>query len=176
MDSVIKALEEQLKKDKEELDWAENIAEITLPVINKIERGDILNPLVLKSKLAKLPPEYRDSIYGLCRITTDSGPEGSIIVLDPKKVLEIIDEIEVEEKYQSDVDRSKNGKKFILGFTKKIATAIKGLIAGKLAVLCHLVNSLIVQKIINTPAADRIKTVGVKVKSLVSGSKKGKSK
>ncbi len=175
MRSFISAIEKQLKQEQEELDAAEDITESVFPVIDKLERRDITNPVILKAKLAKLPPEYRDAIYGLCRIATEGGPEGSIIVLDPEKVLSMIEEIELEEKYQSD-KKSKSKKKFILGFTKKIATSIKGLMQGKLAALCHLINDLVLRKIINTPATEKLIANAMKISSLVASKQSSKSR
>ncbi len=162
MRNFISAIEKQLRQEQEELDAAEDITESVFPIMEKLERRDVLNPVILKAKLAKLPPEYRDAIYGLCRIATDGGPEGSVIVLDPEKVLAIIEEIEFEEK-----SAKKSKKKFIFGFSKKIANSIRSLLQAKLAALCHLVNDLVLRKIINTPSADKLMATAVKVSSLV---------
>jgi len=175
MRNFFSAIEKQLKQEQEELDAAADITEAVFPTIDKLEKRDIINPVILKAKLAKLPPEYRDSIYGLCRIATEGGPEGSVIVLDPEKVLAIIEEIELEEQYKPEEER-KSKKKFILGFGKKIATSIRGLLQGKLAALCHLINDLVLRKIINTPATEKLMASAVKVSSLVSSSSKGASK
>ena len=164
MRNLFSAIEKQLKQEQEELNEAEDITKAVFPVIDKLERNDIVNPVILKTKLQPLPDEYRDATYGLCRIATDCGPEGSFIVLDPQKVLLMIDEIEVEEKYS---DKSKSNKKFILGFSKKVAKAIQSTIHARLAALCHLVNGLIVKKIINVPATENLKAVAVKISSLV---------
>ena len=173
MRNFFSAIEKQLKQEQEELDAAEDITEAVFPTIDKLEKREIVNPVILKAKLAKLPPEYRDAIYGLCRITTEGGPEGSIIVLDPEKVLAMIEEIELEEQYKPEEER-KSKKKFILGFSKKIATSIRGLLQGKLAALCHLINDLVLRKIINTPSTEKLVATAVKVSALVSS--KGASK
>ena len=175
MRDFISAIGKQLKAEQEELDAAEDITEAVFPIIDKLERRDILNPVMLKAKLAKLTHEYRDVIYGLCRIATDGGPEGSIIVLDTEKVLAMIEEIEVEEQYKVNA-LSKSKKKFILGFSKKIATAIKSLLYGKLAALCHLINDLVLRKIINVPSADKLMATVVKISSLVSHKQNSKSR
>jgi hypothetical protein len=175
MRNFISAIEKQLKQEQEELDAAEDITESVFPTIDKLERRDIVNPVILKAKLAKLPPEYRDAIYGLCRIATEGGPEGSIIVLDPEKVLSMIEEIELEEKYQAN-KAPKNKKKFILGFTKKIATSIRSMLQGKLAALCHLVNDLVVRKIINTPSTEKLMANAVKISSLVTAKHSSKNR
>lgn len=171
MRNFISAIEKQLKQEQEELDAAEDITEVVFPIIEKLERRDILNPVILKAKLAKLPHEYRDAIYGLCRIATEAGPEGSVIVLDPEKVLAMIEEIELEEK-----NTKKSKKKFILGFSKKVATSIRSLLQGKLAALCHLVNDLILRKIINTPSTDKLVATAVKISSLVTNKSQSKSR
>ena len=169
MRNFFSAIEKQLKLEQEELDAAEDITESVFPIIDKLERRDIVNPVILKAKLARLPIEYRDAIYGLCRIATEGGPEGSIIVLDPEKVLAMIEEIEFEEK-----NTKKSKKKFILGFSKKIATSIRGLLQGKLAALCHLVNDLVLRKIINTPSTDKLILAATKISSLVKTQSKSR--
>ena len=174
MKNFISAIEKQLKQEQEELDSAKDVTNIIFPVINDLTRREIMHPVILKAKLLKLPDEYRDSIYGLCRIATDGGPEGSIIVLDPEKVLSIIEEIEVDEQYQAP-DTTK--KKFILGFSKKVANAIRSLVYGKLASFCYLVNDLVLRKIINTPAIDILNAATVKVSNLLQlSNKKGGGK
>ncbi|MCE3255519.1 MAG: hypothetical protein K0R25_1013 [Rickettsiaceae bacterium] len=161
-DSFLKAFTQRLEQEQEELKAAKEVTEAVFPVIDKLTRSNILNPVVLKTKLAALNPKYRDAVYGLCRISTDAGPEGSFIVLDPKKVLSIIEEIETEEQYEN---RHKNGKKFILGITKKVANSIKSLVSSKLSALCYLINDLIRRKIIEVPSPDAIKG-NVKVTAL----------
>jgi hypothetical protein len=163
MANFIAAIAKQLQKEQAELDSAQDITKAIFPVIKDLKSRDITHPIILKSKLINLPDEYCDVTYGLCRIATDGGPEGSIIVLDPKKVLSIIDQIEVDEQYQP---KGTTNKKFILGFSKKVANAIRGAMYGKLATICHLVNDLVLQKIINTPSVDRLKTVAVKISKL----------
>ncbi len=173
MRNFISAIEKQLKQEQEELDAAKDITETVFPIINKLGKQDIVNPTILKAKLAKLPLEYRDAIYGLCRIATEGGSEGSVIVLDPEKVLSIIEEIEVEEQYKLD---SKSKKKFILGFTKRIATSIKGLLKGKLAALCHLINDLVLNKIINASPAEKLMTTAIKVSTLATSKNQSKNR
>lgn len=156
--SFFEIIEKQLRQDQEELAAAEEITKIVFPVIDGLNRGQILNPVILKAKLAKLDPKYRDEFYGLCRIATDGGPEGSFIVLDPAKVLSLLDEIEVEEEV-----KKKGGKKFILGMTKKVVNAIRNLLLVKLSVLCHLTNDLVLKKVVNVPSPDKLKSSGVKI-------------
>jgi hypothetical protein len=175
MRNFISSIEKQLRQEQEELAAAEDITEIVFPKIDILEKRDIINPVILKAKLAKLPAEYRDAIYGLCRIATEGGPEGSIIVLDPEKVLAMIEEIELEEKYKPNAKRSSSGKKFILGFSKKVAASIRSLLHPKLAALCHLINDLVVRKIINTPATEKLVATTVKVKALVSSKSTSRS-
>ncbi len=175
MRSFFSAIEKQLKQEQEELDVAADITEAVFPIIDKLEKKDIVNPVALKAKLAKLPPEYRDAIYGLCRIATEGGPEGSVIVLDPEKVLAMIEEIELEEQYKPE-EKRKSKKKFILGFSKKIATSIRILLYGKLAALCHLVNDLVLRKIINIPATEKLIASAVKVSTLVASKRSSKSR
>jgi hypothetical protein len=164
MRDFISAIGSQFKREEEELKAAEEITEIVFPKIDKLERRDIINPVILKTKLAKLNREYRDAVYGLCRIATDGGPEGSVIVLDPEKVLSMLEDIEVEETYSTN---PKSKKKFIVGFTKKIANAIRSLALAKLAALCHLINDLVIRKIVNTPSPEKLKAAAVHVSSLV---------
>ena len=152
----MKAIKQQLDQENDELAAVTEVTNIVFPVIDGLAKKDIINPITLKVKLAKLDPKYRDAVYGLCRIATEGGPEGSFIVLDPEKVLSLIEEIEVEEAYSS---KKKSKKKFIIGITKKVVDSIKGLIVSRLAALCYLVNDLVVKKIINTPAEDSVSQV-----------------
>jgi hypothetical protein len=175
MRSFFSAIEKQLKQEQEELDVAADITEAVFPILDKLKKRDIVNPVVLKAKLAKLPSEYRDAIYGLCRIATEGGPEGSVIVLDPEKALAMIEEIELEEQYKPE-EKRKSKKKFILGFSKKIATSIRSLLYGKLAALCHLVNDLVLRKIINTPATEKLMASVVKFSALASSKETSKSR
>lgn len=169
--SVISAIEKQLRQDQDELVAAEEITESVFPVIDKLSRSEILNPVSLKAKLAKMSPKYRDAFYGLCRIATSGGPEGSFIVLDPEKVVAIIADLEAYE------TADKNpGKKSIFGVSKKIIQVVKGMVQSKLSALCHLVNDMIIKKVINVPSPDRLKAGIIKVSALITKKPKAKSK
>ncbi len=178
MRNFVSAIEKQLEQEQQELECAEDITLIIFPTIDQLKKNEILNPVVLKTKLSKLPPEYRDSVYGLCRIATDAGPEGSIVILDPEKVFLLIEDIDLEEenletsdefreiefteghwikKRQPKGEKNKSSKKHIVGFNKRIAGVIINLVNGKLSALCHLVNDLIFNKIVNTPSIINIK-------------------
>ncbi|MES2677675.1 MAG: hypothetical protein V4612_05120 [Pseudomonadota bacterium] len=162
--SFYSSIAKQLQKDQKELEEAEKITKIVFPIIEGLKnRSHIVNPVILKTKLAKLDHKYRDAVYGLCRIAIDGGPEGSFIVLDPEKVLSLLDEIEVEEEFNN---KKKKNRKFILGITKKVTAAIKGLVLAKLSALCHLVNDLVLKKVINVPSPDKLKGAVMQVSSL----------
>jgi len=172
MKNFISAIEKQLRQEQQELDSAQDITTIVFPIINNLKKENILHPIMLKTKLAKLPDEYRDATYGLCRIATDGGPEGSFIVLDPEKVLSLLDEIDFDEPYNANFSKKrKAGGKFIFGLTTKVAKAIKNLVYGKLAALCHLVNDLVLTKIINTPSIGMLKTASIKCAPLKKSTK-----
>jgi hypothetical protein len=168
MSSFLSAIARKLQNEQDELDAAEEITKKVFPATDKLTRNDMLNSVSLKARLAKMDKEYRDVVYGLCRIAVDGGPEGSVIVLDPKKVLAIIDDIEEE------MGEEKPDKKTIFGITKKIIKAIKGITVGKLAVLCYLINDLVIKKVINVPSPHGLKAAAGKIKSLVGG-RAGKS-
>ena len=160
--SFYSSIAKQLQRDQEDLAAAEEVTNIVFPDLEGLNRTQIVNPVILKIKLAKLDHKYRDAVYGLCRIAVDGGPEGSFIVLDPEKVLSLLDEIEVEEELGN---KKKKNSKFILGITKKVASAIKGLVVTKLSALCHLVNDLVLKKVINVPS-DKLKGSAMQISSL----------
>ena len=163
MTSFYDAIAKQLKQSQDELSAAEEVTNIVFPTIDGLNKAQIMNPVSLKVQLAKLDKEYRDAVYGVFRAAVDGGPEGSFIVLDPEKVLSILDEIDLED---GDLKIKKNKKKkFIIGITKKVASRIKGLVISKLSAVCHLVNDVVLRKIINTPS-DGIRTGEVQVKPL----------
>jgi len=168
--SFYSSIAKQLKQDQEELAAAEEITNTVFPVLDELKRKQIIDPVILKTKLAKLDPKYRDAVYGLCRIAIDGGPEGSFIVLDPEKALSLLNEIEVEEELNNKQKKKLNNKqkknsKFILGITKKVATAIKGLVLAKLSALCHLVNDVIIKKVLSVPS-DKLKATTIEVSAL----------
>lgn len=86
-------IERLLEAERQELEEAEKIAEEILPHLRSLTRKEILNPVVLKVKLAKLDKKYRDIVYALFQLAVRSGPEGSFVILSPKKVLSIINSI-----------------------------------------------------------------------------------
>jgi len=152
--SFYSSIAKQLQEEQDELHEAEDVTKIVFPVLDGLGRKQIVNPVVLKAKLAKLDPQYRDAVYGLCRIAIDGGPEGSFIVLDPEKVLYLLDEIEVEEELDN---KKKRNRKFISGITKKIVGAIKSMVIARLSALCHLVNDAVSKKVINVPSPDGLR-------------------
>lgn len=166
MFNFVSAFEKQLKKEQEELEVAEEVTEAVFPHIDNLERKDICNPVSLKAKTGKIDKEYRDAVYGLCRIAVEGGPADSVVVLDPAKVDAIIDSLESDPKFSK-----KSGKKYILGITSKIIGAVKGMLAAKLSVLCYLINDLILHKVINVPSPDQLKAATLKVKSLMKDGK-----
>ncbi len=168
--SFYSSIAKQLQQDQEELEAAEKITKIVFPIIEGLNRSQIVNPVILKTKLMQLDPKYRDVVYGLCRIAVEGGPEGSFIVLDSQKVLSLLDEIEAEDHKK----RGKHNKKFIIGITKKVVSAIKGMVVAKLSALCHLVNDLVTNKVVNVPSPDKLKAAGVKITSL--GTKQNRSR
>lgn len=110
-ESIYEILAKRIRKDQEELDAAENITKEVYPTIEKLERRDIVNPVILKIKLSEVDPKYRDGLYGLYRIAIDGGPEGSFIILDAQKVLVIVDDIEPEEEHDAnEEDDDEDGK------------------------------------------------------------------
>jgi DNA integrity scanning protein DisA with diadenylate cyclase activity len=166
--SIFSAIEKHLRQEQDELVEATIAAEETFPVIETLDRAAILNPVKLKAKLAKMSPKYRDAFYGLCQIATCAGPEGSYVVLDPEKVLAIIEGLE---EYEAEKTPK---KKSIFGVSKKIINSIKNLVGSKLSALCCIVNDVIIKKVINVPSPDYLKASALKVKALVK--KKSKSK
>ncbi len=160
--SFYSSIAKQLKQDQEELAEAEEITKTVFPVLDGLKKTQIVDPVILKTKLAKLDPQYRDAVYGLCRIAIDGGPEGSFIVLDPEKALSLLDEIEVEEELNN---KQKKNSKFIFGITKKVAAAIKGLVLAKLSALCHLVNDVVIKKVLSVPS-DKLKATTIEVSPL----------
>lgn len=83
-------IEKLLEEEKQELIVAEKMAEDILPVLDSLTRTQILNQVILKTKLAKLDKKYRDALYTLFRIAIDAGPDGSFMILSPEKVLSFI--------------------------------------------------------------------------------------
>ena len=172
MASFFSAIENRLRREQEELEAAEDITKEVFPVADKLTREQLLRPIALKVATKKIKnPEYRDAFYGLCCISNGCGPEGCHVILDEKKVESLLDEVECD----YDIALEEN-KKFILGLTKKIVGTIKKMARAKVAVLCYLVNDVILQKVINTPSPDKLKTAGVKIKSLDKKRGRGKSK
>ncbi|MFT7086910.1 MAG: hypothetical protein ACJAZX_000333 [Rickettsiales bacterium] len=94
--SFFSAIERQLKNNQEELVAAEEITKVVYPHIKDLKRREIVNPVILRISLHKLPTKYRDPVFGLCRIAVDGGPEGSYIILDSGKVSYMIDNIEID--------------------------------------------------------------------------------
>ena len=86
-------IEKLLEQEERDIREAELLAEEILPVLEKLTRSEIMNPVILKTKLAKIDKKYRDIIYALFILATKYGPEGSFIILTPEKVMSIIREI-----------------------------------------------------------------------------------
>jgi len=85
-------IEKLLAREEEELREAQKMAEEIAPILNKLSKKDILNPVILKTKLAKLDKKYKDAVYALFRISVESGPDGSFMILSPRKILSYIKE------------------------------------------------------------------------------------
>lgn len=150
MSSFLQTLAERLGREQEEVNMAGEITEVIFPIIGTLERKDVVNPVILKIKLNKLSEEYNDITYGLFRIATDAGPEGSIIILDEKKVASIVADAE------GDVI-------IIIGLSKKIIDKIKYALSHKkpvLYILMQLVNDVVNKALIESPT--RI-AAGVKI-------------
>lgn len=109
--SIYEILADKLRSEQEGLDAAEKVTNAVFQSIDKLEKKDIVNPVVLKIKLSEVDPKYRDGLYGLYRIAIDGGPEGSFIVLDAKKVLVIINDIDPEDDDDEPNELDKDGKK-----------------------------------------------------------------
>jgi len=104
---IMWAIEEQLRRDQEELDDAEIITKKTLPILDKLEKRDILNEVRLWLKLHGLESEYRLAVYYLFRISVDKGPSGSFIVLDAQKAKALANEKQKERIYSMSDHRLK---------------------------------------------------------------------
>jgi hypothetical protein len=85
-------IEKLLAQEELELEQAGKVAEEIIPVLDTLTKKDIMNPVILKTKLAKIDIEYRNIIYALLRVAVDAGPEGSFVILDPRKISSFIKE------------------------------------------------------------------------------------
>ena len=88
--SLLLEIEKLIAQEEEEIKEAEKIADEVMPILDKLTRSEIINPVILKTKLAKLSKKYRNIVYALFQISLRSGPEGSVIILTPQKVLSIV--------------------------------------------------------------------------------------
>ncbi len=93
-DKLMWAIEEQLRKEQEELEDAENITKKVYPILDKLEKRDIINEVKLYLKLYGLEADFRLAVYYLFRIAVERGPDGSFIVLDPQKARFLANDIQ----------------------------------------------------------------------------------
>jgi len=88
--SLLLEIEKLIAQEEQELREAEKIADEVMPVLDKLTRSEIINPVILKTRLAKLSKKYRNIVYALFQVALKAGPEGSVVILTPQKVLSII--------------------------------------------------------------------------------------
>lgn len=93
---IMWAIEEQLRREQEELEDAEMITKKTFPILDKLEKRDILNEVRLWLKLHGLESEYRLAVFYLFCIAAHRGVTGSFIVLDPEKAKALANEKQKE--------------------------------------------------------------------------------
>lgn len=91
--SRLSEIEKIFEQEDREIEEAEAVAEQIIPILENLTRSEIMNPVILKTKLAKIDKKYRDIIYALFIMATKYGPEGSFILLTPEKVMSIIKEV-----------------------------------------------------------------------------------
>jgi hypothetical protein len=101
------AIEQQLRREQEELEDAEIVTKKVFPVLDKLEKRDILNEVRLWLKLHGLESEYRLAVYYLFRIAVEKGPSGSFIVLDMQKAKALANEKQKERIYSMSDHRLK---------------------------------------------------------------------
>ncbi|MFT6332471.1 MAG: hypothetical protein ACJAW3_000809 [Lentimonas sp.] len=145
-DSIYEIFAKKIQHNDEELKAVEEVTNIVYPVIENLNKKEIINPVILKVELQDLDPKYRDPVYGLYRIAVDGGPDGSYIMLDPEKVKFILDDIVLENKLK----QHKYGW-YIIGLTKKVIESFEALIMAEISALSNLINDSIISKLINTP-------------------------
>jgi hypothetical protein len=136
---------EQLEREEDEVEAAGEIAEDIFPVLDELEKKDIIDALGLRIKLFKIfnksnskHKNHQDAIYGLFRVSVGASPSGSFIILDPKKALAFL-----------------NMK--IIGLTKRVILALKETPHYVLNPLCNVVNMINNDKL-NQPLKDVIYT------------------
>lgn len=88
--SLLLEIEKLIIQEEEEAREAERIAEEVMPVLDKLTRSEIVNPVILKTRLSELDKKYCSIVYALFQVALKAGPEGSVVILSPKKVLSII--------------------------------------------------------------------------------------
>lgn len=138
---VLKSIAEQLDREEQEVEAAGQIAQDVFPILNELEKRDIVNPLRLRIKLFHLfrkhkykEKDHEHVVYGLFRISTGNAPAGSFVILDPRKALAFL-----------------NSK--IVGLTKKVIVVIKNTPHYILNPLCNVVNMINHEKM-NQPTKD----------------------
>lgn len=147
---ILLKIADQLKREEEEIQEAGEIAEDVIPLLDELEKRDIIHPVLLKVKLFKLfqkhnskNKKHQDAIYGLFRISTGASPSGSFVVLDARKALTFINSAGLK----------------IIGLTKKIIGALKETPHHILNPLCDIVNVINNDKL-NKPLKDIVKNRG----------------
>jgi len=147
---ILLKIGDQLKREEEEIQEASEISEDIIPVLDELDKRDILHPVILKMKLFKLfkkhnskNKKYQDAIYGLFRISTGASPSGSFVILDARKALTFINIAGLK----------------IIGLTKKIALALKETPHHILNPLCDIVNVINSDKL-TKPLKDIIQNRG----------------
>lgn len=146
-DSRLLEIEMLLEREKKYIRQAQEIIEHMLPVLDDLTRGQILSPVILKTKLNKIDAKYRAIIYALFIIATNFGPQGAFIILTPPKVRSIIQEIIKEDEPQDDhrniVPLLTRDRKGVEGFSK-LHDVVQEL-------LCDLVADVMMRKVIDKP-------------------------
>ena len=147
---ILLKIGDQLKREEEEIQEASEIAEDIIPVLDELEKRDILHPVLLKMKLFKLfqknnskNKKHQDAIYGLFRISTGASPAGSFVVLDARKALTFINMAGLK----------------IIGLTKKIVVVLKETPHHVLNPLCDIINIINSDKL-SKPLKDIVQNRG----------------
>jgi hypothetical protein len=130
---IMWAIEEQLRREQEELQDAEIITKKTFPIFSKLEKKDILNEVKLFLKLFGLDSEYRLAVYYLFRIAVERGCDGSFVVLDPPKAYALASEKQREK--------------------------IQSMNSGRLKTFCSIIN-MVNQRELTKPLTDMIINLG----------------
>jgi hypothetical protein len=156
---ILLKIADQLRREEEEIQEASEIAEDVIPLLDELEKRDIIDPVFLKIKLFKLfnkgvskNKKYQDAIYGLFRISVGASPAGSFVILDARKAFTFINTAGLK----------------IIGLTKKIISTLKETPHHILNPLCDIVNVINNDKL-NKPLKDIVQNRGAA--SLVKESK-----